>query len=204
MGIEIAIGTIVAASIAAGHAVAAAAAAAPVLFTIGAVSAAAGIATGITTGVMSHKSAELQKSQLSLQAQAERTQASIEANNRQRQLARVLASQNAIFGGSNIDMGSGTPSLLAEASFDSAQRDQGYATLYSQTRLSLLDGQMAQADLQGTAGMIKGFSQAGQSLLSFGTGIAQMGHVPGGGGIVNDPFKVGKVSGGASYTQGIA
>jgi hypothetical protein len=171
--------------------------------------------------------AALQAQQMSLQLEAERLQAATEQANIQRRLRTVLATQTNLFGSSNISLSSGTPSVIAGASEDAAARESAQTALYSQTRQSLisanlndtlsasragilntqatsgLNASMLQA--QGNSAFNQGLISAGNSLLGFGLNIARIGGVPQiGGAIKSDPFNVGRLSGGAAYTGGIA
>lgn len=179
MGIEVAIGSLIAIAVKAGTAVAASAAAHPFLFAAGAAAAVAGASTAIVSGVQANKSAKSQASQIELQMQAERTQHAIEAETRQRNLRSMLASQNAIFGGSNVDLSSGSASVIAGATFDEASRQQSQASLFSGVRTSILGMQEADIRSQGRSALVGGSLSAAQSLLSFPVQMASIGSVPG-------------------------
>lgn len=181
MGIEAAIGALIGVAVAAGKAAAATAVAHPILFTAAALGTAAGATTSIVGGVRSSNAAKAQRKQADLQLQAEKTQAALESEARQRQLKRVLATQNAIFGGSNVSMSEGTPSVIAGASFDEAMRQESVAWLYSQTRQSILGMQSDQYAAAGRSSVLSGLGGAGRSLLNFAGAMGGMGAAPAGG-----------------------
>lgn len=175
----VAIGSLIGAKIAAaGAAVAATAAAHPILFTLGAASAIAGATTGIVSGVQANSAAKRQADQMRMQMEAERTQFAFEEEERQKRLRRTLSMQNAIFGGSNVDLSTGSPSIIAGDTFNEAERQRNQAGLFSDTRVSLLGAQANDAMSAGRLSMTKGFLGAGQSLLNFGVGMGQLGSVP--------------------------
>lgn len=163
----------------------------------------AGATTGIVSGVNSKRASNTQASRIKTEEQAERTQAAIEEEDRQRRLRITLASQDAIFAGSNVDMGTGTPSVLAGASFNSAAREGRRAGLYSDTRQSVLTAQQQDVLAAGDSAMLNGFIKAGGSLVQGALGAATIGTVPKAG-VKTDPFKTGPTVGGDIWTGGIA
>ena len=117
-----------------------------------------------------------------LQIQAERTQAAIEAEQRQRQLQQILASQNAYFGGSNLAMNSGSFNAIAQDSLATATRQQTQATTFSGVRQSLLGVQVNDALTQtnnafrsSTLNLALGTAK---SLIGGGMQLAQIGSIP--------------------------
>jgi hypothetical protein len=148
-----------------------------------------GAATG-TVGMMgSIASAKAQRAQGEsaakqgmLQIEGERAQAAIEAADRQRQLARVLASQNAIFGASGFQMNSGTFDTFAADSLSEATREQSRATTYSGVRQGLMQMQvndtLSSSAANARATTIGGITQFGSSLISTGLNLANTGSIP--------------------------
>ena len=178
----LAIGSLIGAKLAAaGAAVAATAAAHPILFGLGALTAAAGATTGILGGVSSAKAASSQAAQTQLQLEAERTQAAVEEEERQKRLRSVLASQNAIFASNSVDIASGTPSVLAADSYHEAARQSNQAALFSGVRQSILGFQEQDARSAGRIGLTRGILGGTASLLNFGMNTASLGSIPGGG-----------------------
>lgn len=150
--------------------------------------------------------AETQAKQTEVQMEAERLQATIENEERQRQLRSVLATQNAIFGGAGIDVGSGTPVDMAQASFNSAMRQQRTADLFSTVRQGTLDMQREDLLTAGRMAQRQSRLRAGASLIQFAGNQALTGRVPGGSqvSVGSNPFGTGPLSGGEIYTGGIA
>jgi hypothetical protein len=92
----------------------------------------------------SNNQALAQSYQVDAQMQNEKTQMAIESAERQRELQRVLATQTAIFGGSNVSLSSGTPLTLAQDSVNEAKRQQGYAGALSSSRMAVYSAQKSQ------------------------------------------------------------
>lgn len=138
----------------------------------------------VVAGISQSRSAKEQASQFRLQAEAERTQAAVESEERQRELRRVLASQRAIFGGSGVSLSSGTPLTLAAESTAEAGRQERRAGVFSQARAGLLSSQASQSRSQGKGALLGGFLGGASSLLSFAIPSIGTGSVPkfGGGG----------------------
>lgn len=149
---------------------------------ISAVSAVAGATTGIVAGVQAHKQGVIQAQQADLQAQEAKTQAAVENQQRQKQLASILASQNAVFGSSNIDLGSGTPSVLANTSFQNAAIQTGQAKTFTDASVGILGLTKQDALTAGNYGMMSGFTGAASSLSSAASSALKAGQVPGSGG----------------------
>ncbi len=157
-------------------------------------SAVAGATTSIVSGVQAHKQGQIQAQQADLQAQADKTQAAVNNVQRQKQLAAVLGTQAAMFGSAGIDIGSGTPGVIGQASFDNAQRQAGQEKLFTDVSVGVLGLQKQDSLLAGNYGMVTGFTGAASSLLKAGTGMAQTGSIPGGKSMI-DPSML-KPSGG--------
>lgn len=168
-----------------------------ILGVLAGVTAITGITTGVVSGVSANRAAKQQAAQVELQSAAEGLQAAIDENNRQRNLKRALATQNAIFAGSNIDLGSGTPSILAATTFEDSQRESSRNALFSQTRLSILDSQRSDILARGQTSLTSGILQGVGAAAQAGLGVASIGKVPKG-------SNVGTLSGGEIYTGGIA
>ena len=158
--------------------------------------------TAIVSGVQHNRAAKAQAAQMSLQVEAEKTQAAIEEQERQKRLQRVLATQNAIFGGSNVDMSTGTPSVIAGDTLTEASRQSRQAGLFSDTRAGILDSQISDTLSAGKTAMGIGFLNAGASLVQGLGGMAKVGSVPKTPG-TSVPRGVA-TSGGDVYTGGIA
>lgn len=182
----LAIATLVAATVlTAGAALPATAGAAAALFGSSAVAygvagaaAVASATTGIISGVQGSRSAALQAQQQQLQLQGERTQAALDAQQLQLKLQRTLATQNAIFGGSNVSLSDGTPSIIAGDTYNQASIMQQRANLQSQTKQSIMGLQIQDTQQAGNAAMATGFTQAASSLISAGMTGAKIGKVP--------------------------
>lgn len=149
-----------------------------IMETIMLVSAVTAAAGGITAGVQAHKQGVIQAEQADLQAQAAKTQAAVENEQRQRKLASILASQNALFAGSNIDLGSGTPSVLADSSFQNAQRQGSQEAAFTNASVGVLGLTRQDALMAGNAGLTSGLISAAGSLASAGTSALKTGTVP--------------------------
>lgn len=122
--------------------------------------------------------AKAQADQLSLQMQAERTQAAAENEARQRRLRSVLATQNAIFGGSNVDMTTGSPVTIAQDSVAQTALQQNQAMLSSSVRQSMYGMQSSDILSAGRYGLIGGVLNGAQSVANAGISAAKIGSVP--------------------------
>jgi hypothetical protein len=175
----LAIGSLIAATVlTAGAALPAVAAAAPVMAGLAVASGTLGLASGVIGGVQASKTAKMKEDQLKLELQGERTQAAIEAQDLQQKLTRTLATQNAIFGGSNVSLSDGTPSIIAGDTFTVAEQMQKRADLMSQTRRTVLGMEIKDNASAGRAAMTTSFLNAGASLISSGAAAAKIGSVP--------------------------
>lgn len=123
-------------------------------------------------------SRDLQLAQLELQQESERAQRAIEGEARQRNLRRVLATQNAVFGSSNVDMGTGTPSVIAGETFNEVQRQENQAQIFSSARQSILGMQRSDILASGRSQAFGTAVNAAGSLLNFGLRTASRGAVP--------------------------
>lgn len=177
----VALGTLIGAKIAAAGAVAGAAAAAhPILFGIAAAGAVAGGVSKINAGIQQQHALGLRAAQTGLQLQAEQTQAAIENENRQRRLQVVLATQQAIFGNSNVSLSDGTPSIIAGDTITQSQRLDQQASLLSRTRQAVLQADMIGQQQAGRIAFRQGLVGAAGSLVQFGTSVARIGSFSGG------------------------
>ena len=134
--------------------------------------------SAVVSGVQSNNAAKVQASQYNLQLEAEKTQAAVESEQRQRQLKTILASQNAIFGGSNVDMSTGTPSIIAGDTYNNAMRQQNQSLLYSGARQSVLQSSIDDAKLSGRISLTRGYMGAAQSLINGASQLASVGKPP--------------------------
>jgi hypothetical protein len=146
------------------------------LETIAIASLIAAVSSSVVAGTQAHRAAGQQADQLKLQQQASATQAAVEEENRQLQLKRTLATQMAIFAGSNIDVGSGTPLTIAQDTFNLSAQQSKNAAILGQAQQGLLGMQIddslgagrwavASYGLAGISSALKG----GQNLLSIGS-----------------------------------
>lgn len=113
-----------------------------------------------------------------LQIQSERTQAAVEAENRQRQLQQILASQNAYFGASNIAIGSGTFDAIASDSMDNASRQQRQANTFSSVRQGMIGLQVNDRLSASANGRRRAVLGGARSLVGAGLQLAAIGSVP--------------------------
>jgi hypothetical protein len=105
-------------------------------------------------------------------ARQELIRGQFEANKIKENLIRTLATQNAYFGASGIDLGSGTPVDLATETQAQADREldlvRTNATLLSTTRRFTALGYGADA----SAAQVGGFARGAMTLLDYGTRLA--------------------------------
>ena len=93
---------------------------------------------------------DFETKQLSLQVQRERTQAALEAQQREDRLRKALAAQKAAFG-SSVDVSSGTPLRINEATTGAVNREQSIADFNTADRILNLNVQTEQAKIAGAA-----------------------------------------------------
>jgi len=134
------------------------------------------VATSVVGGTQAHRAAAQQADQLKLQQQAAATQAAVEEQNRQLQLKRTLATQMAIFAGSNIDVGSGTPTTIAQDTFNLSAQQSKNAGILSNAQQGLFGMQIDDSLGVGRwalgGSVLSGISsglRGSQSLLNTGT-----------------------------------
>ena len=98
-----------------------------------------------------------------LEVQRERTQEAIEDAERQRKLRRTLAAQRAAFAGGSVDIFSGSPVTIQEATAGQINREERLAEFASQDRIGSLN---RQATGQRAAGIGKAASLIGKANTS--------------------------------------
>lgn len=96
------------------------------------------------------RSQRFETQQLEMQVQRERTQAALEAQEREDRLRRALASQRAA-AGSSVDVNSGSPLRLQESTIGSINREQSIADFNTADRILNLNVQTEQANIRGAA-----------------------------------------------------
>lgn len=79
--------------------------------------------------------ARLDKRSLEVQMERERTQAALEARDREDRLSRALARTRAAFGASGVEIGSGTPLRLQERQVSETNREQAIDDLNTSQNL---------------------------------------------------------------------
>ena len=135
--------------------------------------------------VSSIKQGQAQKAQLEAEAQTADLQAvqvtanaaAAEAERKQR-LRDVLASQSAIFASRGIDIGSGTPETLAQASMAEEARESRAANVAAGIESKLLQGQASSSRAAKRGVMQSALWSAGGSLLSGAAAAYSIGSAP--------------------------
>ena len=140
--------------------------------TLGLVLSAVGTGVGvlgqISSGSAAQRTAKMQASQMQLKAQAEKTQAAIDEQNRQQKLTKVLATQRAIFGASGASLNSGSFLAIQNADTSEVARENRLGGLLADTSASLYD-------LQAQEYLSAGRSKNKASLLSGGVSLLEFG-----------------------------
>lgn len=149
----------------------------PLAFGIGATTALSA-GTAIFQGIQGSRQGKAQAAQIGLQTEGQQLQYAIESKERQRRLQSILASQNALFGQANIDLGSGTPLSIANQSVADAAEQQRNASLFNQVQTSQLGVQQKQFITQGRNSLFNGLLGASTSLINVGLASATRGSVP--------------------------
>lgn len=175
MGLELAIGSLVGALVVGAGAKAAGVSTA---IAIGAGVATLAAAGTVGAGILSSQASKKRADQFELQQEAERLQSTTQALDRERRLRSSLARQNALFGGAGVDLGSGTPSVIAGEDLARTEEANRLGNLFSSTRVGILGSQREDTLATGRAQLAGGIIGAGRSLLSFGLQAGQLGQIP--------------------------
>lgn len=117
-----------------------------------------------------------QAAQTRLELQAEKTQASVEAENRTRELRRTLASQNAIFAARGVSGGS--VDVIRDQTIEDINRIQDRADTLSSTNQAILASQEKSFRQAASFSRTSGFVNAGSTLLSGIGRLRDRGSVP--------------------------
>ena len=110
--------------------------------------------------------------ELKLKGQQERTQAALEASDRERRLRRSLAAQRAAFSGAGIDPNTGSPLTIQEQTIGNINRSQSRANLASGLAISNINRQALSELRAGRQSATSIRSKARTSLISDSIGIA--------------------------------
>jgi hypothetical protein len=108
-----------------------------------------------------------QRQQAELEAQQEIIRGKQEGNQLRERLLAAAAAQNAIFGASGLDMGSGTPADIAAETSAEADRELDVIRTNADIRAGSARGRAGQAGLAATAAQQGGYIRAGSSLFDF-------------------------------------
>lgn len=126
-------------------------------------------------GTLQGQAASVEKAQLSMAQEAEKTQSSQDELERQRNLKRVLASQNAVFGSSGASLASGSFIGIQTADSSRASEATRLNQLFSDTRNVGYQMNKANAEFNLAASLSanKGMRQA--NAIKTGAGLLQTG-----------------------------
>ena len=121
------------------------------------------------------QSSDFKTKQIQNDIEREKAAAAIEARNREERLRQNLAAQRAAFGATNVDLNSGTPMRLREASTSSINREQGQADFVSGQNILSLNSEAEQVSIGNQAVQSAFRLKRGSSLLN--TSLSTAGHI---------------------------
>lgn len=122
----------------------------------------------MSAGQAAQRTASMQAKQMQLKAQAEKTQAAIDEQNRQMKLTKVLATQRAIFGSSGASLNSGSFLAIQNADTSEVARENRLGSLIADTNSSLYNMQADQYLAAGRERSKASLISGGVSLLEWG------------------------------------
>jgi hypothetical protein len=127
------------------------------------------------TGTLQGQSAAVEKAQMSMAQENEKTQAAQDELERQRTLKRVLASQNAVFGSSGAGLGSGSFIGIQTADVSRASEATRLNQLFSDTRNVGYQINKANAQFNLAANLSANQSMRRANAIRTGSGLLQTG-----------------------------
>jgi len=133
------------------------------LSTIGVV---AGSSLAVVGGLQASKGIEFEEKQYKEQIDREKVSASIESEQREKRLRRVLSSQRALFASRGIALGSGVSQTAAQVSTSEATREYRVASLGSGYRMRQSAYGAQQKAIESRTAVTGGLARGAQSLLS--------------------------------------
>lgn len=113
--------------------------------------------------------------QLELQVSRERTQAALEAQEREDRLKRALSAQRAAFGGAGVDASSGSALRLQETTIGSINREQSISDFNTSQNILNLNVQGEQAKIAGVAAQNRANAQKVSAITGTISGAASSG-----------------------------
>ena len=146
--------------------------------TLAAVAAGTGAFGSIIAGQQQARAIDHERAQIELDALADRTQAATEEADRQEELRRTLSSQTAIFGRTGIDAGGGSALNIQQQTVSQVGRLSNAERSKTKVRQSQFQSQIKQKRGEARSARIKGFMDAGTSLLNFASMRGSTGKTP--------------------------